>query len=74
MMPETYEVYRYSDDLGGDYERPHLHHTTDDLAEAQAHVAHWGGHVRRVSDGAIWDPGTERWFGPDGPLPDQGVA
>ncbi len=45
--PETYEVYRYSDDLGGDYEAPHLHHTTEDLTEAQALVAvrdrldHW---------------------------------
>jgi hypothetical protein len=69
-----YEVYHYTDELGGAYESPHLHDTTDDLQDARRQVRKRGGYVRRLSDGATWDAGTERWFGDDGPLPDRGGA
>jgi len=53
-MPETYEVFRYSDDLGGDYETPQLSITTESETEAKAAVRERGGYAVRQSDGAMW--------------------
>lgn len=68
-MPEQteqaplYEVYRYHDDSGAQYEEPHLHHTTDNLSAGQRYCdTHGGGCVVRVSDGAVWESGTEQWI------------
>ena len=62
-MPETYEVYRYHDDGGAQYERPVLHHTTDDFDAARRYIIRSnGGCVVRVSDGAVWEDGSQQWI------------
>lgn len=58
-----YQIWRYTDDLGGDYDSPRMSRTTDSEREAKDEARKHGGYVIRTSDGAQWSPDQDMFGG-----------